>query len=90
MTNTGLEKIKRASDVYNTEPDDLIDTDHPSEMQKELKELKEERLQLQKEIDKTTKKTGSINLDDPNTINKVNKAASKFADLHWVLDRFTY
>ncbi len=90
MTSTGLEKIKRASDIYTTEPDDLIDSDHPTELQKELKELKEERLQLQKEAEKASKKTGNINLDEPNAINKVNKAASKFADLHWVLERFTY
>ena len=90
MTSTGLEKIKRASDIYTTEPDDLIDSDHPTEMQKELNELKEERLKLQKEAEKASKKTGNINLDEPSAINKVNKAASKFADLHWVLDRFTY
>jgi len=90
MTSTGLEKIKRASDVYNTEPDDQIDSDHPNELQKELKELKEERLKLQKEAEKAAKKTGDISLDEPNAIKKVNKAASKFSDLHWVLDRFNY
>ena len=90
MTSTGLEKIKRASDVYNTEPDDQIDSDHPNELQKELQELKEERLKLQKEAEKAAKKTGDISLDEPNAIKKVNKAASKFSDLHWVLDRFNY
>ncbi len=90
MTSTGLEKIKRASDIYTTEPDDLIDSDHPTEMQRELQELKEERLKLQKEAEKASKKTGNIHLDEPSAINKVNKAASKFVDLHWVLDRFTY
>jgi phage shock protein PspC (stress-responsive transcriptional regulator) len=90
MTSTGLEKINRASDIYTTEPDDLIDSDHPTEMQRELQELKEERLKLQKEAEKASKKTGNIHLDEPSAINKVNKAASKFVDLHWVLDRFTY
>ena len=65
----------------------MIDSDHPSEMQKELQELKKERLKLEKDA---AKKTGNIILEQPNSTNKVNKAASKFADLHWVLDRFTY
>ena len=90
MTSTGLEKIKRAADLESSEDTDQIPLDHPTKMQKELMELKEERLKLQKEIEKAAKKTSNINLDEPSAINKVNKAASKFADLHWVLDRFTY
>ena len=87
MTSTGLEKIKRASDEDTEQLENLIDSDHPSEMQKELQELKKERLKLEKDA---AKKTGNIILEQPNSTNKVNKAASKFADLHWVLDRFTY
>jgi len=90
MTSTGLEKIKRASDEDIDQPENLIDTENPTEMQKELQELKQERLKLQNEREKAAKKTGNIILEDPNATNKVNKAASKFADLHWVLDRFTY
>ncbi len=90
MTKSGLEKIKRADDIDSNDKTDELDTDQPNELKKELKELKEERLQLQKEIETKAKKTANIDLQEGKTLNKVNKAASKLTDLHWVLDRFSY
>ena len=90
MTKSGLEKIKRADDIDSNDKTDQLDTDQPNELKKELKELKEERLQLQKEIETKAKKTANIDLQEGKTLNKVNKAASKLTDLHWVLDRFTH
>ena len=90
MTKSGLEKIKRAEEVDANDASDELGGDHPTEMQKELKALKEERLRLQKEVEKNAKKTGNIELSDDKSLKKVNKAASKLTDLHWVLDRFYY
>jgi len=90
MTKSGLEKIKRADDFDSNDSSDELGGDDATERQKELKELKEERLQLQKELDKPAKKTGNIELGKGETLKKVNKAASKLTDLHWVLDRFSY
>jgi hypothetical protein len=90
MTKSGLEKIKRADDIDSNDRTDELDTDQPNELKKELKELKEERLKLQKEIETKAKKTANIELQEGKTLNKVNKAASKLTDLHWVLDRFSY
>jgi hypothetical protein len=90
MTKSGLEKIKRAEEVDANDASDELGGDHPTEMQKRLKALKEERLRLQKEVEKNAKKTGNIELSDDKSLKKVNKAASKLTDLHWVLDRFYY
>jgi len=90
MTKSGLEKIKRADDIDSNDKTDELDTDQPNELKKELKALKEERLELQKEIETKAKKTANIELSDDKSLNKVNKAASKLTDLHWVLDRFSY
>ena len=90
MTKSGLEKIKRADEIDSNNEEEQLGGAHPTELQKELKELKEERLQLQKDLDKRAKKTSNIELQEEKTLNKVNKAASKLTDLHWVLDRFSY
>ena len=90
MTKSGLEKIKRADEIDSNNEEEQLGGAHPTELQKELKELKEERLQLQKDLDKRAKKTSNIELEEEKTLNKVNKAASKLTDLHWVLDRFSY
>ena len=90
MTKSGLEKIKRVDEIDSNNEEEQLGGAHPTELQKELKELKEERLQLQKDLDKRAKKTSNIELEEEKTLNKVNKAASKLTDLHWVLDRFSY
>jgi phage shock protein PspC (stress-responsive transcriptional regulator) len=90
MTNTGLEKIKRAADSDDAEDKDLIDLDHPTKMQKELMELKEERKKIQKEIEKAAQKTSRVKMEEAETLDNAKKTASKFADLHWVIERFTY
>ncbi|MCX6212539.1 MAG: PspC domain-containing protein [Bacteroidetes bacterium] len=90
MTKSGLEKIKRADDFDSNDSSDELGGDNPTELQKELKELKEQRLQLQKELDKPAKKTANIELGEAKSLNKVKKAASRLTDLHWVLDRFSY
>lgn len=90
MTSTGLEKIKRTTDEEEVDKQEELDLDHPSQLQKELNELKEERKKIQKEADKVSKKSNNIELDEEKAVKKVSKAASKFSDLHWVLDRFTY
>jgi phage shock protein PspC (stress-responsive transcriptional regulator) len=88
MTKTGLEKIKRADD--SDDKTDHLDTDQPNELKKELRALKEERLQLQKEVEKAAKQSSKIDLEEGKTLNKVNKAATQLTDLHWVIDRFTH
>ena len=88
MTKTGLEKIKRADD--SDDKTDQLDTDQPNELKKELRALKEERLQLQKEVEKAAKQSSKIDLEEGKALNKVNKAAAQLTDLHWVIDRFTH
>lgn len=90
MTSTGLEKIKRANDEEGLDKKEELNLDQPSQLQKELDELKEERKKLQKEVAKFPKKSNHIEVDESKAAQKASKAASKFADLHWVLDRFTY
>ena len=90
MTKSGLEKIKRADDIDSNDKTDELDTDQPNELKKELKELKEERLQLQKEVEKAAKQSSKIDLEEGKALNKVNKAAAQLTDLHWVIDRFTH
>jgi hypothetical protein len=88
MTKTGLEKIKRADD--SDDKTDQLDTDQPNELKKELRALKEERLQLQKEVEKAAKQSSKIDLEEGKALNKVNKAAAQLTDLNWVIDRFTH
>jgi uncharacterized protein YlxW (UPF0749 family) len=90
MTSTGLEKIKRATDEEEVDKQEKLNSYHPSQLQKELNELKEERKKLKKEVDKASKKSNNIELDEDKAAKKVSRAASKFSDWHWVLDRFTY
>jgi len=80
MTTTGLEKIKRDDDI---DSNDEINNDHndtPDELEEKVRKLKEERLRLEKKT----------SLPNTNKTNSVTKMASKFTDLQWVLDRFSY
>ena len=90
MTSTGLEKIKRATDEEELDKKDELNSDQPSPIQKELNELKEERKKLQKEVERVAKKGSTIEVEEDKAAKKVSRAASKFSDWHWVLDRFTY
>jgi phage shock protein PspC (stress-responsive transcriptional regulator) len=90
MTSTGLEKIKRADDDENLDKQEEQNLDHSNQLQKELNELKKERKKLQQEVEKVSKKSNNIELDEDKAAKQVSRAASKFSDLHWVLDRFTY
>ena len=80
MTTSGLEKIKRDDDI---DSNDEINNDHndtPDELEEKVRKLKEERLRLEKKT----------SLPNTNKTNSVTKMASKFTDLQWVLDRFSY
>jgi phage shock protein PspC (stress-responsive transcriptional regulator) len=90
MTSTGLEKIKRADEEENLDKQEEQNSDHSNQLKKELNELKEERKKLQQEVEKVSKKSNNIELDEDKVAKKVSRTASKFSDLHWVLDRFTY
>ena len=80
MTSTGLEKIKREG--YSETEDEINkeDNDSPDELEEKINKLKEERLKLEKKT----------SLHNTNKTNSIRKIASKFNDLQWVLDRFTY
>ena len=90
MTSTGLEKIKRATDEEELDKNDELNSDQPTPIQKELNDLKEERKKLQKEVERVAKKGSTIEVEEDKAAKKVSRAASKFSDWHWVLDRFTY
>jgi len=80
MTATGLEKIKREG--YSDSDDEINkdDNDTPDELEEKINKLKEERLKLEKKT----------SLPNTNKTNSIRKIASKFNDLQWVLDRYTY
>jgi phage shock protein PspC (stress-responsive transcriptional regulator) len=90
MTSTGLEKIKRATDEEEQDQKEDLNSDRPTQIQKELNDLKEERKKLQKEVERASKKGSNIEAEGDRATKKVSKAASKLSDWHWVLDRFTY
>jgi phage shock protein PspC (stress-responsive transcriptional regulator) len=90
MTSTGLEKIKRATDEEEQDQKEDLNSDRPTQIQKELNDLKEERKKLQKEVERASKKGSNIEAEGDRAAKKVSKAASKLSDWHWVLDRFTY
>ena len=82
MTTTGLEKIKRVGDV---DSDDELnknenENDTPDALEEKINKLKEERLKLEKKT----------SLPNKTKVSSVTKIASKFTDLQWVLDRFSY
>jgi phage shock protein PspC (stress-responsive transcriptional regulator) len=112
MTTTGLEKIRRTNEAMSNE-----DEDAPEDIEEKLQKLKEERLQLEqnlekskaeklhelekidKALDKQKEKAGKSTEDRKDKkvvvapakeINTVTTAASKLADIHWVLERFSY
>jgi phage shock protein PspC (stress-responsive transcriptional regulator) len=93
MTATGLEKLRRADNEVKESDDDK---DSPDELEQKLEKLKEEREQLEKKLDKTKpenvkdveKKT--ITMTVPVNGNKVSSFVSRFADIQWVLDKFSY
>jgi len=97
MTATGLEVLKRDKDVDVENDDNSLD-----ELEQKAKKVKEERLQFensQKELEQKNKdaeKTNEKSVEKKVTFNKSDKIspivniASRFSDLHWVLDRFSY
>jgi phage shock protein PspC (stress-responsive transcriptional regulator) len=91
MTSTGLEKLKRADGEVEDD-----DSDSPDEIEQKLNKLKEERLELEKSLEKTKEKPADLPKDKKvvaataEKMNKVQSAASKFVDIQWVLDRFSY
>ena len=92
MTAAGLEKVKRDYDAMENGA-----TDSQDEMDQKLKKLKQERLEMEQNIEKNKpskpaeapmdKKIKTGNVTD---INNATKMASKLTDMHWVLDRFSY
>ena len=80
MTTTGLEKIKRDDDIDSDDEINKDNNDTPDELEEKIIKLKEERLRLEKKT----------SLPNTNKTNSVTKMASKFTDLQWVLDRFSY
>ncbi len=113
MTTSGLEKIKRIDDELKADDGD----DTPDEIEDKLQKLKEERMQLEQNLekskseklhelekidralDKQKEKAGKVSDERKDKkvvasanvkLNTVTAAASKFVDIHWVLDRFSY
>ena len=81
MTATGLEKVRTDKDENDDgENKDGNKDENVDELQDKINKLKEERLQLEKKT----------SLPNTNKANSIRKIASKFSDLQWVLDRFTY
>ncbi len=94
MTATGLQEIKRDKEVEIEK-----EIDNPDEIQDKLNKLKEERLELENqklELEKTKKSNSDkpvekkVALNISNNVKPITKLASRFADMHWVLDRFSY
>ncbi len=89
MTTSGLEKLKRADNASK-------ESENPDEIEQKLEKLKEERLQLEEKLDKNkpaaTKELDkkNISMEVPAKGNKVSSFVSKFADVQWVLDKFSY
>ena len=79
MTNTGLEKTKR---YQHDDLDEGLDeeNDKSDNIEQKLNKLKEERLKMEK-------KTSSHKSENAQNISKL---ASKYTDLNWVMDRFSY
>ena len=79
MTTTGLEKTKRDQHEDIDEGSD-DENDKSDNIEQKLNKLKEERLKIEK-------KTSIHNAENEKNISKL---ASKFTELNWVLDRFSY
>ena len=81
MTATCLEKVRTDKDENDDDENkDGNKDENVDELQDKINKLKEERLQLEKKT----------SLPNTNKANSIRKIASKFSDLQWVLDRFTY
>jgi hypothetical protein len=88
MTSNGLELLNPAKD----EP---LKADHQIKNNQDnpLKDLKEEREQLEKNNEQQNEKSkdkGNIGLNTHGAKEVLVKKTIHFFDLHWVLDRFTY
>jgi hypothetical protein len=93
MTTAGLEKIRRV----NGKEDDEEDAD---DIEQKLQKLKEERLQLEQDLEKSKsekvekaaeeRKDKKVTAPVKEELSTVKSVASKFADIQWVLDRFSY
>ena len=84
MTSNGLSLIKPAKDGPMKGDNQIKDKQEDS-----LKDLKEEREQLEKNNVKE-KDRGNIGLNTIGVKKELVKKTIHFFDLHWVLDRFTY
>ena len=81
MTATGLEKVRSDKDAFDEDENKDGNKDEDlDELQDKINKLKEERLQLEKKT----------SLPNTNKANSIRTIASKFNDLQWVLDRYTY
>jgi hypothetical protein len=99
MTTAGLEKIRRVSG--EEEKDDKYEEgEGPDDIEQKLQKLKEERMQLEQDLQKSkSKKEEKVaierndkkeNLPVKGELSTVKSVASKFVDIQWVLDRFSY
>ncbi len=97
MTTAGLEKIRRVNGKEDEEEEDDKDAD---EIEQKLQKLKEERLQLEQDLEKSKsekvekaaeeRKDKKVAAPVKGELSTVKSVASKFADIQWVLDRFSY
>jgi hypothetical protein len=95
MTTAGLEKIRR---VNGKEDED--DEEDADDIEQKLQKLKEERLQLEQDLEKSKsekvekaaeeRKDKKVTAPVKEELSTVKSVASKFADIQWVLDRFSY
>ena len=95
MTTAGLEKIRR---VNGKEDED--DEEDADDIEQKLQKLKEERLQLEQDLEKSKsekvekaaeeRKDKKVTAPVKGELSTVKSVASKFADIQWVLDRFSY
>ena len=92
MTATGLEKLKRAENYSDHDNED----ENPDAIQQRLNKIKEERLELEQQLNKNkpaeTKEVEkkNITMQAPAKTNHISSLVTRFADLHWVLDKFSY
>jgi hypothetical protein len=99
MTTAGLEKIRRVSGEEK-EDDKNEEGEGSDDIEQKLQKLKEERMQLEQDLQKSkSKKEEKVaierndkkkNLPVKGELSTVKSVASKFVDIQWVLDRFSY
>jgi hypothetical protein len=100
MTTAGLEKIRRVNGEENDKEEDKNEDDEPDEIEQKLQKLKEERIQLEQDLQKSkSKKEEKVAIERKDKkeispvkgeLSTVKSVASKFVDIQWVLDRFSY